>query len=60
MWRISLLYHILSLRKGGEVMAVIYATLIVMEVKTFAQVPNTLKAQVKQVLEDLEMGHLAE
>lgn len=41
-------------------MAVIYATLIIMGAKTFAQVPNTLKAQVKQVLEDLEMGHLAE
>ena len=60
MWRFSLIYNIFRLRKGGEVMAVIYATLIIMEAKTFAQVPNTLKAQVKQVLEDLEMGHLAE
>ena len=41
-------------------MAVIYATLIIREAKTFQQVPNIIKPQVKQVLEDLEMGHLAE
>ena len=35
-------------------MTVIYATLIIMEAKTFAQVPKTLKEQVRQVLEDLE------
>lgn len=51
-----MIYHIM---KGGEgVMAIIYATLIIREAKTFKQVPNTLKAQVRQVLIDLEMEEL--
>ena len=41
-------------------MAVVYATLIIRGARTFEQVPATLKEQVKQVLIDLEMGHLAE
>ena len=41
-------------------MAVIYATLIVNGKKTFAQVPERIKSQVKQVLIDLELGELAE
>lgn len=40
-------------------MAVVYATLIIRGARTFSQVPATLKEQVKQVLIDLEMGHLA-
>ena len=42
------------------VMAVIYATLIVKGKKTFAQVPDLLKPQVKQILIDLELPELAE
>jgi hypothetical protein len=41
-------------------MAVVYATLIVKGKKTFAQVPNRIKEQVKQVLIDLDCGDLAE
>ncbi len=41
-------------------MAVIYATLIVNGAKTYEQVPDTLKEQVKQVLIDLDMPQLAE
>lgn len=41
-------------------MAVIYATLIVKEKKTFAQVPAVLKDQVRQILIDLELPELAE
>lgn len=41
-------------------MAVIYATLIVNGKKTFAQVPERIKSQVKQVLIDLELRELAE
>lgn len=41
-------------------MAVVYATLIIRGARTFAQVPVTLKEQVRQILIDLEMGHLAE
>lgn len=35
-------------------MAIIYATLIIKGKKTFADVPDKLKAQVKDVLESLE------
>lgn len=41
-------------------MAVVYATLIVRGVRTFASVPNRLKEDVKQLLIELEVGHLAE
>lgn len=41
-------------------MAVIYATLIVKGVKTFADVPTRIKEQVKQVLVDLDLPELAE
>ena len=39
-------------------MAVIYATLIVKGKKTYAQVPETIKPQVRQVLIDLECEDL--
>ena len=41
-----------------EDMAVIYATLIIKGVKTYAQVPDKIREQVKQVLIDLDCGHL--
>lgn len=41
-------------------MAVVYATLIVKGKKTFAQVPERIKEQVKQVLVDLDCADLAE
>lgn len=48
------------LRKEVSTMAVIYATLIVKGKKTYAQVPEVLKEQVKQILIDLELPELAE
>lgn len=39
-------------------MAIIYATLIVKGRKTFMQVPEKIKEQVKQVLIDLECEEL--
>ena len=39
-------------------MAVVYATLIVKGKKTFAQVPATLKEQVRQLLIELECEDL--
>lgn len=39
--------------------AVIYATLIVKGLKTYSQVPASIKAKVKEVLIGLEMGDLA-
>lgn len=47
-------------RKDVKDMAVIYATLIVKGIKTFNQVPDRIKDQVKQVLVDLECDHLIE
>ena len=41
-------------------MAVVYATLIVKGKKTFAQVPERIKDQVREVLIDLDCGELAE
>ena len=48
----------LLLRKEVETMAVIYATLIIKGRKTYAQVPEKIKPQVKQVLIDLECEDL--
>ena len=45
-------------RKDVESMAVIYATLIIKGKKTYAQVPEKIKPQVKQVLIDLECEDL--
>ena len=46
-------------QKGGEMMAVIYATLMIKGKKTFAQVPKILKEKVKEILTDLDMAELA-
>ena len=47
-------------RKEVNIMAVIYATLIVKGKKTFAEVPEVIKEKVKQILIDLEVPELAE
>lgn len=41
-------------------MAIVYATLIIKARKTFADVPNALKEQVRQILIDLDLPELAE
>lgn len=43
------------LRKEVQVMAVVYATLIVKGRKTIDQVPSLIREQVKQILVDLEV-----
>lgn len=48
----------LLLRKEVDTMAVIYAALIVKGRKTFGQVPDKIKDQVRQVLIDLECEEL--
>ena len=55
MWSI----YILLGKKVFE-MAVIYATLIIKGKKNFADVPERIKEQVKQVLIDLDLAELAE
>lgn len=53
---------IIKLLFGKEVdtMAVVYATLIIKGKKTFADVPERIKAQVKDTLEALDCGELAQ
>lgn len=46
--------------KGVEEMAVVYATLIIKGKKTFAQVPDKLKEQVKEILIALDVPEMAE
>lgn len=48
------------LRKVVNDVAIVYATLIVKGRKTFADVPDSLKAQVRQILIDLDLPELAE
>lgn len=55
MKKIKLFFEIL---KGVCEMAVVYATLIVKGKKTFAQVPASLKEEVRQILIDLECADL--
>ena len=47
-------------RKDVESMAVVYATLIIKGKKNFADVPDRIKDQVKEVLIDLDCPELAE
>lgn len=47
-------------QKEDKDMAVIYATLIIKGLRTFASVPDRIKPQVKEVLEALEVPELAE
>lgn len=47
-------------RKDVKEMAVIYATLIVKGKKSFADVPERIKEQVKEILIDLDYPELAE
>ena len=48
------------LRKEVNEMAVVYATLIIKGKKTFQDVPERIKAKVKEVLVDLDCAELAE
>ena len=46
-------------RKEMHTMAVVYATLIVKGKKAFADVPEKIKGQVKEILIDLDCENLA-
>ncbi len=48
------------LKKWGEIMAEVYATLIINGKKSFKNVPALLKDKVKQVLIDLDLEELAQ
>jgi hypothetical protein len=45
-------------RREIETMAMIYVSLIVKGLKNFAEVPATLKDQVRQILIDIDCEHL--
>lgn len=47
-------------RKDVYEMAVVYATLIIKGKKTFADVPDKIKEQVKETLIDLDCPELAQ
>lgn len=47
-------------RKEVNIMAVIYATLIVKGKKVFADVPDKIKDKVREILIDLEVPEMAE
>ena len=49
-WAVKFLF-----RKEVEVMAVVYATLIIKGRKTLDQVPALLRKQVEEILADLEV-----
>ena len=51
-------YYTFKILKEVSDMATIYATLIVMGYKTFAEVPATIKDQVADVLRQLDAEHL--
>lgn len=46
--------------KEDEVMSLVYVSLIVKGRKTFSQVPDKLKAEVRQYLIDMELEYLIE
>lgn len=50
----------LLLRKEINTMAIVYATLIIRDAYSFADVPAKIKEKVKQTLIDLDCGELAE
>lgn len=58
--RIKLFILRLLLRKEEQTMAEVYATLIIKGVKTFSQVPDKLKPQVKEILIALECEDMAQ
>ena len=58
----KMLYFVLKIlfRRDVLIMAVVYATLIIKGKKTFSEVPERIRAQVKEVLADLDCAELAE
>lgn len=60
-WIVNLMIKLILffMRKDVDIMAIIYATLIIKGKKTFAEVPERIKEQVRQVLIDLECEELA-
>lgn len=60
MSRVALFLCKILLRKEVYEMVAIYVALIIKGKRTYAQVPEKLKAQVKQMLIDLDLEELAQ
>lgn len=58
MLKVKLFIIRILLRKEEELMATVYATLIIKGLKTYAQVPATQKEKVKEILIALECEDL--
>lgn len=58
MTKILIDFLLILLGKGVQVVAVVYATLIVKGKKNYADVPTRIKEQVKEILIDLDCGDL--
>ena len=54
------LFILLQNSGGKEMIAMLWAQWIMLEKKTYAQVPRLLKDKVKEILIDLELPELAE
>lgn len=52
------LFILLQNNGGKEMMAMLWAQQIMLEKKTYEQVPRLLKDKVKEILEDSGMGEL--
>ncbi len=60
-WALNLDLALLIMKEKGVLdVAVVYATLIVKGKKTFADVPDKLKEQVKEILVALDCPEMAE
>ena len=58
MFRVFGRYIAILKRKEVETMAVIYVALIVKGKRTYADIPEVIKSQVKEILVDLELEDL--
>ena len=56
---LTILFILLQISGGKEMMAMLWAQQIMLGKKTYAQVPRLLKDKVKEILEDSGMGELA-
>lgn len=56
---LTILFILLQISGGKEMMAMLWAQQIMLGKKTYGQVPRLLKDKVKEILEDSGMGELA-
>ncbi len=58
---LQMIFKLLIYLMGGEtMMAMLMAQRVILEKMTFAEVPSSLQPQVKEILIDSGMGHLAQ